>query len=83
MRQKCAEVILNVDALTDAESVAAAMMLLSPIIPDLGSPEVNAYAWATSMVGCAALLLDTLAKGLDVPLADVLVDVLDLDPSMS
>lgn len=83
MRQKCAEVILNVNALTDAESVTAAMMLLSPIIPGLSNPEVNAYAWAASMVACAALLTDTLAKGLDAPVADVLRDVLDLDPGMS
>ncbi len=83
IRQKCAEVILNVEALTDAESVTAAMMLLSPLIPGLVNPEVNAYAWAASMVACNALLLDTLAKGLDMPITDVLRDVLDLDPGMS
>jgi len=83
IRAKVTEVILNVDALVDAESVTAAMMLLSPLVDGIDNETVNAWAWASSLVGAAALLLDTLAQGLDQAHAEVLRDVLDLDPSTS
>jgi hypothetical protein len=82
VRQKVGEVILNVDALSDAESVVAAMMLLSPLVDGLDAA-ANPWAWAAGAVAAAALLADNIAAQLDLPIPEVLHAVLDLDAGMS